>query len=120
MFQKLTSDNILLFAIKNYNNPQCAGEKEFFDDMNRFKYVKRLLTKYNESGILKERLLLNHIIIITNLFGVDDGTTLLLFKIEVRYWPQIKAFLCFLKMIPEGSLNHIEEDKIVKERLEKL
>jgi hypothetical protein len=118
MFHKLTSDNILLFAIKNYNNPQCAGEKEFFDDMNRFKYVKRLLTKYNDSGILKERLLLNHIIVITNLFGVDAGTTLLLFKNEVKYWPQLKSFLRFLNMLPEGSLNHIEEDKIIKKKLE--
>ena len=120
MFQKLTSDNILLFAIKNYNNPQCAGEKEFFDDMNRFKYVKRLLTKYNDSGILKERLLLNHIIIITNLFGVDAGTTLLLFKTEVKYWPQLKSFLTFLNMLPEGSMGNIEEDKLIKEKLKKL
>lgn len=120
MFEKITSENVILFAIKNYNNPQCVGEKEFFDDMNRFKYVKRLLTKYSESGILKERLLLNHIIIITNLFGVDAGTTLLLFKIDMKFWPQLKSFLTFLNMLPEGSLTNIKEDNLIKEKLKKL
>ena len=63
MFEKITNDNVLLFALKHYDNPQCEGEKEFYDDMKRFKYIKRLLKKYKVDGIVKERLLLNHIII---------------------------------------------------------
>ena len=58
-FEKITSDNVLLFALKHYDNPQCEGEKEFYDDMKRFKYIKRLLKKYKVDGVVKERLLLN-------------------------------------------------------------
>ena len=105
MFQKIKNQNVLLFAIKHYNNPQCIGESEFYDDLNKFKYIKRLLTKYKETGVLKSRLILNHIIVITNLFGVDAGTTLLFFKIERQFWPQLKSFLIFLNI----SMNsHID------------
>ena len=69
MFDKITSDNVLLFALKHYDNPQCEGEKEFYDDMKRFKYIKRLLKKYSQDGIVKERLLLNHIIVLNNVFA---------------------------------------------------
>ena len=71
MFDNLTKDNILLYAIKNYQNPSCQGIEEFYDDMKRFKYVKRLFRKYKETGELKERLLLNHIIVLNNLFGTE-------------------------------------------------
>ena len=71
MFEKITNDNVLLFALKHYDNPQCDGEKEFYDDMKRFKYIKRLLKKYKSDGIVKERLLLNHIIVLNNVFGAD-------------------------------------------------
>ena len=109
-----------MFAIKHYDNPQCSGESEFYDDMKRFKYIKRLLRKYVESGDLKERLLLNHMIVINNLFGTDAASTLLLFKIEPQYWSVLKTFMNFLGMLPEGELVDIEEDKVVKKALEKL
>ena len=67
MYENITNDNVMMFAIKHYDNPQCESEKEFHDDMKRFKYIKRLLRKHKDSGILKERLLLNHIIILNNL-----------------------------------------------------
>jgi hypothetical protein len=82
MFDKITNENVMMFALKHYDNPQCEGEKEFHDDMKRFKYIKRLLRKYTEHGILKERLLLNHIIVLNNVFGPDACSTLLFFKIE--------------------------------------
>ena len=69
MFEKITNENVMLFALKHYDNPQCEGEKEFHDDMKRFKYIKRLLKKYTDHGVLKERLLLNHIIVLNNVFG---------------------------------------------------
>ena len=111
MFEKITTDNVLLFALKHYDNPQCEGEKEFYDDMKRFKYIKRLLKKYSQDGIVKERLLLNHIIVLNNVFGPDAASTLLLFKIEPEFWPQLKSFLGFLNMLPEHELSGVDEDE---------
>ena len=82
MYEKITSENVVMFAIKHYDNPQCEGEKEFQDDLKRFKYIKRLLRKYYDTGVLKERLLLNHLIVLQNVFGADACATLLLYKIQ--------------------------------------
>jgi len=120
MFEKLTKDNITMFAIKHYDNPQCEGEAEFHDDMKRFKYIKRLLRKYQESGELKERLILNHMIVIYNVFGTDAGSTLLLFKIEPELWGVLKTFMVFLNMLPEGELTEVGEVEEIKKVLEKL
>jgi len=120
MYEKITNDNIIMFAIKHYDNPQCEGEKEFYDDMKRFKYIKRLLRKHNDTGILKERLLLNHIIVLKNLFGAEACVTLLLFKIQKEYWETLKSFLLFLNILRSDELSHIQEDKDVLEVLEKL
>ena len=109
-----------MFAIKHYDNPQCEGEAEFHDDMKRFKYIKRLLRKYQETGVLKERLILNHMIVINNVFGADAASTLLLFKIEPEFWSVLKSFMKFLNMLPEGELEEIGEDQKAKEELEKL
>tara|TARA_B100001250_G_C19735708_1_gene760648 strand:- start:825 stop:1187 length:363 start_codon:yes stop_codon:yes gene_type:complete len=120
MYEKITSDNVTMFAIKHYDNPQCEGEKEFYDDMKKFKYIKRLLRKYKDSGVLKERLLLNHIIVLNNLFGPEACVTLLLFKIQKEYWDTLKSFLLYLNMIREDELKDIEEDNFVLEVLRKL
>ena len=120
MYEKITNDNIMMFAIKHYDNPQCEGEKEFYDDMKRFKYIKRLLRKHKDTGILKERLLLNHIIILNNLFGAEASVTLLLFKIQREYWETLKSFLLFLNMIREDELKNVKEDNKVLEILGKL
>jgi len=120
MFEKLTNDNITMFAIKHYDNPQCEGEAEFTDDMKRFKYVKRLLRKYKETGEIKERLILNHLIVIFNVFGAEAGSTLLLFKIEPEFWSILKSFMSFLNMLPEGELSEIESEVDIMKVLEKL
>ena len=109
-----------MFAIKHYDNPQCEGEKEFYDDMKRFKYIKRLLRKYKDTGIIKERLLLNHIIILKNLFGAEACVTLLLFKIQKEYWETLKSFLLFLNIIRDDELREVKEDNEVLEILGKL
>ena len=109
-----------MYAIKHYDNPHCMGEKEFEDDLKRFKYIKRLLRKYYDTGILKERLLLNHIIVLNNVFGADACATLLLFKIQDQYWPAMKAFLLFLNILREDELEHIETDVFVCKTLEEL
>ena len=109
-----------MFALKHYDNPQCEGEKEFHDDMKRFKYIKRLLRKYKDHGVLKERLILNHIIVLNNVFGPDACSTLLLFKIEQEHWPQVKSFLSFLGMLPEKEMGDVHEDLFVSGVLRKL
>ena len=120
MYEKITSENVMMFAIRHYNNPQCEGEKEFQDDLKRFKYIKRLLRKYYETGILKERLLLNHLIVLNNVFGADACATLLLFKIQKEYWSALKSFLLYLNILKEDELKDVQEDDKVKEVLEKL
>ena len=120
MFEKITTDNVLLFALKHYDNPQCEGEKEFEDDLKRFKYIKRLLRKYYDTGVLKERLLLNHIIVLNNVFGADACATLLLYKIQEDYWPVLKSFLLFLNILRDDELNHIEKDENVEKILKEL
>ena len=119
-FDKLTKGNVLMFAIQNYDNPQAEGEKEFYDDMKRFKYIKRLLKKYKVDGIVKERLLLNHIIILNNVFGPDAASTLLLFKIEPEHWSQLKSFLVYLNMLPPHEMQEVNDDLKITEVLRKL
>ena len=120
MYENITNDNVMMFAIKHYDNPQCESEKEFHDDMKRFKYIKRLLRKYKDSGILKERLLLNHIIILNNLFGPEACVTLLLFKIQKEYWGTLKSFLLYLNMIRDDELQDVKESQKVLDILRKL
>ena len=120
MYENITTENVMMFAIKHYDNPQCEGEKEFHDDMKRFKYIKRLLRKHKESGILKERLLLNHIIILNNLFGPEACVTLLLFKIQKEYWETLKSFLLYLNILREDELLEIIANQEVLEVLRKL
>ena len=120
MYEKITPENVLMFAIRHYNNPHCEGEKEFEDDLKRFKYIKRLLRKYYDTGILKERLLLNHIIVLNNVFGTDACATLLLHKIQPEFWPALKTFLLFLNIIREDELSNIDIDDNVEKILKEL
>ena len=120
MYEKLTPQNVIKYAIKNYDNPQCEGEKEFEDDLKRFKYIKRLLRRYYDTGVLKERLLLNHLIVLNNVFSPEAATTLLLYKIQPTYWPALKSFLIFLNTIKQDELKEIEPDLKVLETLGKV
>ena len=120
MYENITTNNFVMYAIKHYDNPQCEGEKEFHDDMKRFKYIKRLFKKYSLGGQLKERLLLNHIIVLRNLFGTEACVTLLLFKTQKEYLSVLKSFLIFLNMIREDELTDIESDSYVLETLREI
>tara|TARA_B100001057_G_C22341810_1_gene753573 strand:+ start:226 stop:588 length:363 start_codon:yes stop_codon:yes gene_type:complete len=120
MYETINSSNVVMYAIRHYNNPQCEGEKEFEDDMKRFKYIKRLLRKYHDTGILKERLLLNHLIVLHNVFGTTACVTLLLYKIQKEYWSVLKSFLIFLNSITEEELSNIEDNKDVLDILRKI
>ena len=99
-FNDLNEENFKLFAIKNYENPQAVTEADFEKDLNHFKYIKRLLKRYRRDGELKTHLLLNHFIILYNIFG--EATTPMLFhKIEEDLWPVMKTFVMFLGKLPE-------------------
>ena len=106
-FDDLNEKNFLLYAMKEYNNPQCTEVEEFNDDLKKIKYIKRLLNQYVSEGVLKERLLLNHIIIFYNVFPPAAATRILFFKIEERFWPILKPFLFYLKLMPEDKIESI-------------
>ena len=93
MFKEITKDNWLLFAQQNYDNPTVETEIEFYDDIKRFKYLKRLFRKYEITGDIKIRLVLNHVIVLQNVFGAEAAITLLLFKIDKKYWKILKPVL---------------------------
>ena len=119
-FSELTQENINMFAMKHYDNPSCVDEAEFLDDLKRFKYLKRLFRKYDTSGELKVRLIVNHIIILSNVFGVDATTTLLFFKIEVEHWSLLKTFLVYLHFMPENDLVEVPINHNVMSEIGKL
>lgn len=108
-FTELTEDNYVIFAIKNYENPQFSTYEDFEEDMKRFKYLKRLLKRYIKGGELRTHLILNHIIILYNVFG-EAATPLLLFKLEHQYWSCLKAFLLFLNRWPIDFMPNLEPD----------
>ena len=110
-FNELNEDNFLLFAIKNYENPQAVTREDFEKDLNHFKYVKRLLKKYRNTGQLKVHLILNHFIILYNVFG--EATTPMLFhKIEMDLWPVMKSFIIFLGKLPEYPKCYIHDVQV--------
>lgn len=121
-FDELNEDNYILFAIKYYENPQAITQEDFFDDLSRFKYIKKLLRRYLKTGELKTTLLINHFIIVFNVFN-DAALPLLFFKIEKELWSSMKTFLMYLNRIPEypkSFLNDIPIDNNCLKILESL
>ena len=122
IFTELTEDNFLLFAIKNYENPHAVTKEDFDKDLNHFKYIKRLLKRYKNSGQLKTHLLLNHFIILYNIFG-EATTPMLFFKIEPELWSSMKTFVMFLGKLPEypkSKIHDIQPDLYCLEELYKI
>tara|TARA_E500000318_G_scaffold47668_1_gene44878 strand:- start:392 stop:784 length:393 start_codon:yes stop_codon:yes gene_type:complete len=110
MSQNLNEQNFLLYAMKHYTNPQCSSIEDFNEDLNRIKYLKRLFGRYHQKGILKERLILNHIIILGNIFGPTNAARILFFKIDEELHSYLKSFLLYLNYIPELSYKIPEVD----------
>jgi len=112
-FDELNESNYLLFAIKFYDNPQSVTRDDFESDLKRIRYVKRLLKRYKNTGELKVHLILNHLIILFNVFN-DATVPLLFYNLEEDLWASIKSFLVFLKRIPDYPktvINDIEPDQ---------
>ena len=111
IFNELTEDNFLLFAFKNYENPQAVTKEDFDRDLNHFKYIKRLLKRYKRDGELKTHLLLNHFIILYNIFG-EAATPMLFYKIEEDLWSTMKTFVMFLGKLPEYPRSKIHDVQV--------
>jgi len=112
-FDELNESNYLLFAIKFYNNPQAVTKDDFEDDLKRIKYIKRLLKRYKNTGVLKTHLILNHLIVLFNVFN-DATVPLLFYNLEQDLWPAIKSFLIYLERIPQYPktlIHDIDEDQ---------
>lgn len=99
-FDNLTSENILLYAMKVYDRPNCIMS-EFKEDMKRFNYLKRLFYRYRKDGEVRDRLIINHLIVLSNVFGIEVSTRLLFFKMSKDDYPTLKTYLVFLSHMPE-------------------
>lgn len=100
MNDDLNDENFMIFAIKAYNKPNCVMS-EFYEDLKRIKYVKRLFIKYHKNKEIKERLVINHLIVIYNVFGANSATRILFYKVDEKYHTILKTFLIFLNYMPK-------------------
>jgi len=100
-FEILDEDNFLLYAIKNYTNPSCTSMDEFNEDMLTIKYIKRLFNRYLNDGDLRINLIVNHLILMYNVFGNEAGTRILFYRVDKEQYPLLKTFLVYLNRLPE-------------------
>lgn len=124
IYGPLSEDTFLLYAIKMYDNPSCRGINEFYEDLNRIKYIKRLFNKYDTKKTLKDRLLLNHILTLSNVFGAEGCSRILFYRIETKYHSYLKTFLDFLGLmpreIPEFNIDVIPLDHRIMKSLQEI
>ena len=111
IFEHLTNENFLIYCAKHYDNPQCHSTEEFLEDLKRIKYIKKLVTRYVESGDLKERLILNHIIILYNVFGAEHLPRILYLKMRKQF-QYLKPFLVMMNIMPNKIVN-VNDEKII-------
>ena len=111
-FNELTNENYLMFALLHYDNPHCVDIKEYFEDVRKLKYIKRLFNRYKEDGVMKERLILNHLISFYNVFENKAATRLLFFRVGEQYHSLLKTFLVFLNRMPEQVNENLYADSI--------
>lgn len=121
LFDELNEDNFELFAIRNYYNPKCIDAEEFYEDLKRFKYIKRLLTRYRESGKPSVNLMLNHLVVIFNVFGIDAGLRMLEYKVITDENISIlKPFFVYLQIVENTKYTGIQMDSTIVEELRKI
>jgi hypothetical protein len=118
-FDELNEDNYIIFAIKHYDNPQAVTQDDFFEDMKRFKWIKRLLNKYKNTGELNIHLIINHFMVLYNVFG-ESTTPLLFYKINKDLWGVLKTFIMYLGRFPEYPKTTIHDIPIDIECLKTL
>ena len=121
LFDKLTAKNFAAYAMKHYDDPQCEDMEDFYEDLRRFRYLKRLLFRYYQHGELRERLMLNHLICIFNVFGYEASMRMLKFKIKDKeYWSSIKTMLLYLGYVEEGFEVEVPIDETLATTLRKV
>ena len=120
VIDELTENNLILFAAQNYRKPNFSDIEEFYEDLKRFKYVKRLINRYLEHDELAERLILNHLIVVFNSFGIEAGLNILELKLDDKHWPVIKPFLIFLRYIRNDQYTGVVMDPYVVDELRKI
>ena len=120
LFDELNNANFELYAAKHYRDNQCLSADEFYDDIAKFKYVVRLLRRYRESGIIQERLLLNHIITIYNVFEISAANRMIFHRVDIDLWPALKTFLVYLNYLPENLHKNINIDLGIANKLKDL
>lgn len=121
LFDELNEDTFLLYAARSYYNPTCIDAEEFYEDVNRFKYLKRLVKRYEDGGKLSVNLILNHLVVIFNVFGIDTGLRMLEYKVFTEEnLPMLKPFLIYLKVIENDKYTGITMDETVVEELRKI
>lgn len=118
--ENLNEGNLLLYAAKHYYSPTFSDIDEFYEDLKRFKYIKRLVNRYINDNVLAERLILNHLIVIFNVFGAEPALKMLEVKLNEEHWPVVKPFLVFLKYITNDQLIGVAMDEKVVEKLRKI
>ena len=120
LFDELNESNFVLYAARHYYSPRAIDAEEFYDDLHRFKYVKRLVNRYGRGGDLGERLLLNHLTVIFNIFGAQPALKMLEYKIPKHDWPILKPFLVMLQAIEPNQYTDIKMDEEVVNRLRQI
>lgn len=117
---ELTEENLFIYAAKHYYNPKFIDAEEFYEDLKRFKYIKRLLNRYEETGKISERLILNHLITVFNVFGIQPALKILELKLDKQHWRMIKPFLIFLRYIRNDQYTNIPMDHYIIDVLRKI
>jgi len=120
IFDELNRKNFEMFASQNYNNPECLDVEEFKEDLARFKYLKRLLRRYELTEDLQHRLIMNHLIVLYNVFGIPAANKMIWYKIEPEHWTYIKPFLVFLNYLPIDEKIEVPLDPYIVDTLRKI
>ena len=120
LFDDLNNKNFELYAARYYENPSCVSIEDFHEDLARFKYIIRLLRRYRDTGIIQERLVLNHIISIYNVFNVKAANRMMFYRIDDELWPAVKTFLLFLNYLPTTQYKNINVDINIANKLKAL
>jgi len=116
-FSELTPGNYMMFALLHYDNPHCKDIKEFFEDIKRLHYIRRLFKRYNEDNVLKERLIINHLVTFYNVFDNKAATRILFYKVEKEFHPILKTFLVYLNRLSLDQYTEISLDKNIIDKL---
>jgi hypothetical protein len=117
---ELNDKNFNIYAARHYNNPNCLDVDDFYQDLDHFKYLKKLFNKYSNGKTLQERLILNHLIVLHNVFSISAATQMCFYKLNEKHWPALKTFLLYLNYIHSDDYINIPSDLYITKKLQHL